>query len=131
MSKTSTSDRPRLNKGQLWMTHGLMFVWMCLTIGCDEAECTDSGKDADAFVRNLANQQCVTDDDCVVKKTMCATMETSWCGQFIISTEAAASEAWAEIESGLDNCASDCVNCTGALHAACGESGLCYTPRSD
>ena len=89
--------------------------------------CDAAAEEADAFVRQAKNQECATDDDCVVVGSNCSPMETTDCGQVAMSASAATSDEWKSIEEGLDACDQSCTVCLAQLIPSC-DNGYCREP---
>lgn len=88
-------------------------------------DCHDNDKAADAFLAAPENRVCTTNADCVVVNTGCAELERSFCGQALLSAEAAKSSRWRELEEQISDCAeSNCAICGAALIPTCSD-GLC------
>lgn len=104
-----------------------LILWATLLTLPACGNCKSSAEDADTFVRNSENQTCEVDDDCVVVRSNCSPMKTTFCGQVAMSADAAASEEWKEIEQGLEACDSDCSVCLAALIPSC-TGGSCRAP---
>lgn len=90
--------------------------------------CEQSRENAEAFLRDPANQRCEVDADCVAVSTRCNELEGSLCHRVAMSREAASSSEWAEIERELGACqVGKCTTCAAALEPAC-NAGLCSRP---
>lgn len=91
-------------------------------------DCKGSAEDADAFVRQAKNQECDVDEDCVLVDSHCSPMETADCSREVsMNADAAASEEWKDIASGLDACRSTCSVCPVERIPHC-DDGYCRTP---
>ena len=105
-----------------WVECGAAVLLLVSLTGC--GDCEGASEDADAFVKDPANQQCETNSDCVVESSHCSEMKTAYCGQIAMSSEAAASEEWAGIKDGLDACDDSCSVCLALLLPVC-DDGVC------
>lgn len=91
-------------------------------------DCHDNDAAADAFLAARENRVCATDADCVVVNTGCAELERSFCGQALLSAEAAKSSRWRELQEQISDCSdSGCAICAAALIPSCSD-GLCGKP---
>jgi hypothetical protein len=88
-------------------------------------DCHDDDAAADAFLAAPENRVCQTADDCVVVSTGCAKLKQSFCGQALLSAEAAASPRWRELHGAASDCAEgECAICGAAILRSC-EGGFC------
>lgn len=93
-------------------------------LGC--GNCDFEFEQVKRFVRNPANSQCVTTNDCVTQFVPgCFELEEAVCGQIVMSKAAAQSSQWQGITTDASDCGSDsCASCTLLRTATC-DQGTC------
>ncbi|MEO8919507.1 MAG: hypothetical protein ABI488_18960 [Polyangiaceae bacterium] len=83
-------------------------------------DCHDNDEAANAFLAAPENRACHSNDECVVVSTGCAYIERSFCGQAMLSAEAAKSSRWHELQGQISDCNdSSCGSCDAALIPMC------------
>jgi hypothetical protein len=90
-------------------------------------DCEDETAAAQQFLTTPSNLVCQSDADCKVVLTGCTHPARGFCGQATLNQTAAASSRWKTLQTHLNDCDNECINCAALLEAHCA-SGFCGGP---